>query len=66
MFSSFDPGRAGPTDPLHDIGQEMLVYLFGDIHYKDIFNNPHITQYCGIYVSATNKFEDCGLHNKVD
>ena len=44
----------------------MFVYLFGDIHYKDIFDKAHTTQYCGIYVPATTRFEDCGLHHKVD
>jgi hypothetical protein len=42
------------------------VYLFGDVHYKDIFKKSHITQYCGIFVPAINKFEACPQHNKVD
>jgi hypothetical protein len=46
--------------------RKLLVYLFGDIHYKDIFNKDHTTQYCGIYVPTTNKFEDCGQHHSAD
>jgi hypothetical protein len=46
--------------------RQMLVYLCGDVHYKDIFKKPHTTQYCGIYVPATNKFEACHQHKQVD
>ena len=46
--------------------RQLRVYLFGDIHYKDIFGKTHTTQYCGIYAPLTRKFEDCGYHHSVD
>jgi len=46
--------------------RQLLVYLFGDVHYKDIFGKAHTTQYCGIYVPDHNKFEACGQHDHVD
>lgn len=27
----------------------LLIYLFGDIHYKDIFGRPHLTRFCYEY-----------------
>jgi len=45
--------------------RQLWVYLFGDIHYKDVFGKPHTTQYCGIYVPDTEKLEACGLHDHV-
>jgi hypothetical protein len=44
----------------------MRVYDFGEISYKDIFHRAHTTQFCGVYVLATRKFEDCGQHHSVD
>ncbi len=46
--------------------RRLLVYLFGEIHYKDIFRRPHTTQYCGVYVPGTRRFEDCTQHTSVD
>jgi hypothetical protein len=38
----------------------LHVYLFADISYRDIFGDQHTTHFCGHYVPATNRFEDCG------
>jgi hypothetical protein len=46
--------------------RRLLVYFITDIHYKDIFKKEHITQFCGLFVPAKNKFEACHQHNKVD
>jgi flagellar basal body-associated protein FliL len=40
----------------------LLVYVFGDIHYEDSFRRPHFTQFCGIYVPLTTRFETCREH----
>jgi hypothetical protein len=58
------PLTSQQVDAIKD--RRLLVYLFGDIRYKDIFQQPHTTQYCGIFVPATLKFEDCAQHNTVD
>jgi hypothetical protein len=41
----------------------LHVYLFGEVNYRDIFKEPHFTQYCGHYVPATLRFEDCGEYD---
>jgi hypothetical protein len=38
----------------------LQVYVFGDIYYRDIFGDRHVTHYCGHYVTTTKRFEDCG------
>ena len=46
--------------------RRLLVYLFGEINYDDIFRIPHTTQFCGMLVPATGRFESCAQHDKVD
>ena len=47
--------------------RKLLLYLFGEVSYKDIFGKPHETQFCGIYNPATDtRFDICEQHNRAN
>jgi hypothetical protein len=45
----------------------LLMYIYGEIRYTDIFNRPHDTRFCGRYspkgTSEANNVESCNEYN---
>jgi hypothetical protein len=69
IFPGVDSAIPSATDTALTPGQvseirlgRLKVYLFGDVKYKDIFKEEHVTHYCGHYIPATTRFEDCGSY----
>lgn len=63
------PGYSGvanaeAVEAIHD--GRRLVYAFGWITYKDIFNKPHETRFCGVYVPDDKVFTACDTFNYAD
>ena len=63
------PGYSGVADAeavqaIHD--GRRLVYGSGWITYKDIFNRPHETRFCGVYVPDDKVFTACDTFNYAD
>ena len=48
------------------IDHTLWVYLFGDIHYRDVFGREHVTRFCGIYDPPTRRFDNCPSHIDVN
>lgn len=54
--SAFDKLTAG----------KMSLYVVATATYKDVFQQPHRTETCGVYHPKTNAFLNCHEHNKSD
>ncbi len=44
----------------------LWVYLFGDLHYHDVFGREHPARFCGIYDPPTRRFDNCPNHISVN
>jgi hypothetical protein len=47
-------------------GGKMSLYVFGSTTYRDVFQQPHRTEICAVYVPKSNAFLNCHEHNKSD
>ena len=45
---------------------KLLIYLFGEVHYSDVFGSSHTTEFCGIYNTTTKQFGSCSQHNRAN
>jgi hypothetical protein len=44
----------------------LFIYVFGEFKYKDIFNRPHLTKFCGHYLPESNFFGICTKYDYAD
>jgi len=40
----------------------IYIFVFGEVHYRDIFKKAHVTKFCGQYNPEINKFDLCGQY----
>jgi hypothetical protein len=45
---------------------EAVLYVFATASYKDVFNQPHLTEICGFYQPKLSTFGACAEYNKFD
>ena len=43
-----------------------LMYMLGEIRYKDIFDKPHYTHFCGLYLPKANLMQSCKEYNEAN
>jgi hypothetical protein len=46
--------------------KRLLVYVFGELEYMDVFGQGHRTLYCGLYEPEQKVFEACRQYNDAD
>jgi len=44
----------------------VVLYVFGEIRYEDIFKEPHVTRFCMYLVPSLAGFTDCSVYNEVN
>lgn len=44
----------------------MLIYVFGELEYADVFGQNHRILYCGIYQPSRSSFDSCSNYNEAD
>jgi hypothetical protein len=71
------PGVAYPADfySAHELNEQqiqaitagkLLVEDYGYLSYKDVFNIPHITEFCFLYSATYKAFMPCEKHNSAN
>jgi len=47
---------------------KLFIYVFGEIHYMDIFQRPHVTHYCGVLNASVTPqiYNACDTYNDAD
>lgn len=45
---------------------KMLLYVFGELSYTDVFHRTHITEFCGQFSPASGTLNTCDQHNHAD
>jgi hypothetical protein len=65
FFVNVSTSRKLTEDELKGINDDrtMVVYVFGEVRYKDIFGKPHTTKFCSYYEPLANMFASCHQYN---
>lgn len=58
-------GQLSPEDIENIKSHKLLIYIIGDIDYRDVFKHPHITHFCGRLDTsvAPYAYAACSSHN---
>lgn len=63
------PSGTGKADALAVVNIKngtKFLYTFGEIHYLDVFNFPHSTYFCAVWVAEIGGFAPCDSYNHAD
>ncbi len=70
IFPGFEFGLTAASKELatdQDVGQinarRLLIYVFGELEYTDVFGRTHTTRYCGLYDPEKRAFDQCRQYN---
>lgn len=75
MFPNFEvglpiqtPQKINAQDIENIKTRKLLVYIFGEIHYLDIFHHPHVTHFCGKLNPSRTPivYDACQTYNYAD
>jgi hypothetical protein len=75
MFPNFEvglpiqtPQKINAQDVENIKTRKLLVYIFGEIHYLDIFRHPHLTHFCGKLNPTRTPivYDACETYNSAD
>src|SRR5262249_17784877 len=49
-----------------DVHLRPKMFLYGQVHSRDVFGISHKTEFCGAYVADSEFFVSCGRHNSME
>jgi hypothetical protein len=60
------PGSAEPYHVDSLSKGDYIFYVYGEIHYDDIFNKPHKTTFCVFVMKSLDRLASCNTYNHAD